>query len=64
MKKSETKIETKHDTPGIKPMIKRKTSDDTPRKGWAEACKTIAKNGDDKLLIPAIFEDETFKDWK
>ena len=29
MKESERKIEAKHDTPGIKPIIKRKTSDDT-----------------------------------
>ena len=26
-----------------------------PRRGWAKACKSMANNGDDKLLIPDIF---------
>jgi antitoxin MazE len=40
-----------------------KRSNEIPRKGWAEACKKMAKNGDDKLLIPDVFEDETFEEW-
>lgn len=33
------------------------------RKGWAEAFQEMAKNGDDELVIPDIFEDEDFSDW-
>ena len=41
-----------------------KSNNDVPRKGWAKAFKRMAKNGDDKLLIPDVFEDETFEEWK
>lgn len=34
-----------------------------PRQGWAEAAKRAHENGDDKLLIPDVFEDEKFEDW-
>ena len=40
-----------------------KSNDQTPRKGWAKAFKRMAKNGDDKLLMPDVFEDETFEEW-
>lgn len=40
-----------------------KRSNNIPRKGWAEACKKMAINGGDKLLIPDVFEDETFEEW-
>lgn len=33
------------------------------RKGWAEAFQEMAKNGDDELVIPDVFEDEDFSDW-
>jgi antitoxin MazE len=33
-----------------------------PRAGWAEAFQRIAELGEDKLLIPDVFEDETFDD--
>lgn len=36
----------------------------TPRKGWEKSFKQMHKNGDDKLLINDIFEDETFEEWK
>lgn len=40
-----------------------------PRKGWAEAFKEMHIAGDDHLLIPDVFEDESFlsdpeNDWK
>lgn len=35
-----------------------------PRKGWASAFKKMAKNNDDKLLMPDIFKDENFDAWK
>jgi antitoxin MazE len=41
-----------------------KKDDQTPRKGWAEASKKMAKNHDDDLLIPDVFEDETFEEWE
>ncbi len=41
-----------------------KSNNQFPRKGWAKAFKRMAKNGDDALLIPDIFKDETFEQWK
>ncbi|GAB2494338.1 hypothetical protein [Algoriphagus taiwanensis] len=40
-----------------------------PRKGWAEAFKEMHEADDDQLLIPDVFEDESFlldpeNDWK
>lgn len=35
-----------------------------PRKGWEEAFKEMHENGDDKLLIDDVFNDETFEEWK
>ena len=37
--------------------------DPEKRKGWGEAFKKMAEAGDDKLLIPDVFEDETSDDW-
>jgi antitoxin MazE len=34
-----------------------------PREGWEEAFKQMHQNGDDKLLIPDVFEDETWEAW-
>ena len=39
--------------------LKRKST----RKGWAKVFKRMAKNGDDKLLMPNVFEDEKFEEW-
>jgi antitoxin MazE len=36
----------------------------TPRKGWESAFKKMSENGDDKLLIYDIFEDEILEEWK
>lgn len=33
-----------------------------PRRGWNEAFKSMNENGDDKLLIPDVFEDEEFEE--
>lgn len=41
-----------------------KSNDQSPRKGWAKAFKRMAKNGDDTLLVPDVFEDEIFEKWK
>ncbi len=40
-----------------------KSNNQTPRKGWAKAFKRMAKNGDDKLIMPDVFKDETFEEW-
>lgn len=34
-----------------------------PRKSWEKAFKKMHKNGDDKLLMPDVFEDESFEEW-
>ncbi|MBS1580156.1 MAG: AbrB/MazE/SpoVT family DNA-binding domain-containing protein [Bacteroidetes bacterium] len=34
-----------------------------PRKNWEKAFKKMHDNGDDKLLIDDIFEDENFEEW-
>jgi antitoxin MazE len=40
----------------IKPSI-------APRKNWAKAFKQMHDNGDDKLIINDIFEDENLEEW-
>lgn len=35
-----------------------------PRKGWDKAFMEMNANGDDKLLINDIFEDEHIEEWK
>jgi antitoxin MazE len=41
----------------IKPLIR-------PRKGWEKAFMEMHQNGDDKLIISDIFEDESIEEWK
>jgi antitoxin MazE len=41
----------------IKPLSK-------PRKGWDKAFIEMHTNGDDKLIIPDIFEEENLEEWK
>lgn len=35
-----------------------------PRKGWDKAFMEMSENGDDKLLINDVFEDENLEEWK
>jgi antitoxin MazE len=35
-----------------------------PRKGWDKAFIEMHKNGDDKLIIPDVFEEENPEEWK
>lgn len=35
----------------------------SPRLGWDKAFKRMNKNGDDKLLMNDVFEDEDFTEW-
>jgi antitoxin MazE len=39
-------------------ILRAKTN---PREGWDEAFRQMHENGDDKLLIPDVFEDEEFE---
>jgi len=54
---SDINIEIKDNTIVISPTIENK------RKGWAEAFQEMAKNGDDELVIPDMFNDEDIADW-
>ncbi len=54
---NEINIEIKGDTLTVKPLKK-------PRKNWDLACKKMHLNGDDQLLIPDIFDDETLNEWQ
>lgn len=33
------------------------------RIGWDQSFEAMHANGDDQLLIPDVFEDETFEEW-
>ena len=35
----------------------------TPRDNWEKAFKKMNENGDDKLLISDVFEDENLEEW-
>ena len=35
-----------------------------PRKGWEKAFEKMAENGDDRLLINDVFDDENLEEWK
>ncbi len=39
--------------------IRLKTPKTIPRKGWDKAFKKMRENGDNKLLIPDVFEGES-----
>jgi len=41
----------------IKPLAR-------PRKGWDKAFREMHANGDDKLIMPDIFEEENLEEWK
>ena len=41
-------------------ILKPKTE---PRKGWEKAFKKMHENGDDRLLMDDVFEDESFEEW-
>jgi len=41
-------------------ILKPKSS---ARKGWEKAFKKMHENGDDKLLIDTVFDDENLEEW-
>jgi antitoxin MazE len=36
----------------------------TPREGWEDQFKKMHQNGDDRLLIDSILDDDIFDEWK
>lgn len=38
--------------------------DHAKRKGWEQAFKQMAGDGDDQLVIPDVFDDEDITGWK
>ncbi|MEX0981568.1 MAG: AbrB/MazE/SpoVT family DNA-binding domain-containing protein [Bacteroidales bacterium] len=36
----------------------------SPRNGWEDSFKKMAKNGDDSLLFNDVFDDENLEEWK
>jgi antitoxin MazE len=36
---------------------------DRPRKGWEKAFKEMSEQGDDRLLLNDVFEDENLEEW-
>jgi len=36
---------------------------ETPRKNWESAFKEMREEGDDKLLIESVFNEENFEEW-
>ncbi|MBD2751769.1 AbrB/MazE/SpoVT family DNA-binding domain-containing protein [Spirosoma validum] len=49
-------VEMREDELVLRPIRK-------PREGWEEAFKQMHANGDDRLLIPDVFDDETWEEW-
>ena len=41
-----------------------KSTKANPRRGWEKLFKKMSKNNDDKLLLPDVFKDESFDQWK
>lgn len=41
-------------------VLKPKAS---PRKDWEKAFKKMHENGDDKPLLPDVFDDENWEEW-
>ena len=41
-----------------------KSNKQNPRKGWSSAFKKMAKNNDDNLIFPDVFNDEKLPEWK
>ncbi len=54
--KDSVEIELHEDALLLKPVRK-------PREGWEESFRQMHENGDDKLLIPDVFDDENWEVW-
>jgi antitoxin MazE len=45
-------------------VAQKKETGIVPRDGWAAAAKQAHADGEDKLMVADIFEDEAMGDWK
>ena len=45
-------------------VAQKKESGITSRAGWAAAAKQAHADGEDKLMVADVFEDESMEDWK
>lgn len=54
--KDSVDVEMRDDALVLKPVR-------NPRDGWEEAFRQMHQNGDDKLLVPDVFDDETWESW-
>jgi antitoxin MazE len=54
--KDKVELVIKDDQLILKPILK-------PRDGWEKQFKQMADLKDDQLLIPDVFNDETFEEW-
>lgn len=43
--------------------MKKSQNENQAREDWSEAFQEMAKNGNDELIIPDVFEDEDLSDW-
>ena len=54
--KDSVEIEMRDDDLVLKPVRKA-------RQGWEDAFREMHQNGDDKLLLPDVFDDEVWEAW-
>lgn len=55
--KNHVEVEVQDEKITIRPLKK-------PREGWAEQMKLMHERGEDKLLIPDVFDDDSTEDWE
>ena len=45
-------------------VTQKKEEGIAPRDGWAAAARQAHEDGEDKLMVADVFEDEKMEDWK
>ena len=54
--KDSVDVEMREDALILKPVR-------SPREGWEDHFRRMHENGEDRLLIPDVFDDETWESW-
>jgi antitoxin MazE len=54
--KDSVEVEMQDDALVLKPVR-------NPREGWEDKFRQMHENGHDRLLIPDVFDDETWESW-
>ncbi len=54
--KDSVDVEMRDDALVVKPVR-------SPREGWEDQFRQMHENGDDRLLISDVFDEETWKSW-